>query len=304
MHQAEVMSLRDSWSRRSPAQTFLAGVGAVLVVSGLVHLGVFLVDGGSWHGPVSWRKPVTFGLSFGATALTVAWVAGFLRIGRRLGWLLSAPLAVASALEVVWVTAQRWRGVPSHFAQEGVDAVLFAGAALTIGVVGLTLVAVTVLAFRRLDAPPSMALAIRVGLVLLLVGQVLGGAIVANGTAIDRPPTEADLAVFGAAGAMKVPHAVALHAVQVLPALAGLASLTSMTERRRRSVVAVAAGGYAALVAASAVQTFTGRAPLALAWPGMALATVGVVALAAMWALTLARLRSPVGVRPAAGTAG
>ncbi|MFL6101933.1 MAG: hypothetical protein ACJ74K_01115, partial [Actinomycetes bacterium] len=34
---------------------------AVLIVSGLAHLLVFAVDGGPWYGPVSWRKPVTFG---------------------------------------------------------------------------------------------------------------------------------------------------------------------------------------------------------------------------------------------------
>ncbi len=51
---------------------FLYLVGALLVSSGLFHLGVFLVDGGPWAGPLSWRKPVTFGISFGLTALAVA----------------------------------------------------------------------------------------------------------------------------------------------------------------------------------------------------------------------------------------
>jgi hypothetical protein len=42
-------------------------VGAVLIVSGLLHLVVFAIDGGPWEGPVSWRKAVTFGVSFGLT---------------------------------------------------------------------------------------------------------------------------------------------------------------------------------------------------------------------------------------------
>ena len=33
----------------------------LLIFSGLLHLVVFAVDGGPWNGPLSWRKPVTFG---------------------------------------------------------------------------------------------------------------------------------------------------------------------------------------------------------------------------------------------------
>lgn len=162
------------WARRSPAQTFLHAVGSALVVSGVVHLGLLVADGGPLGGPVSWREPATFGLSFGAASLAVAFVANFLSLGRRLSWALLGSFGVASAIEVAWGSAQWWRGVPSHFAKEGLDAVLFAGAGLTIGAIGVVIVVVTVLALRQLDAPPSMALAIRVGLVLLLDSQVVG----------------------------------------------------------------------------------------------------------------------------------
>jgi hypothetical protein len=57
--------LRGYWLDATSYQRFLYGVGALLVASGLFHLTVFLVDGGPWAGPISWRKPATFGLSFG-----------------------------------------------------------------------------------------------------------------------------------------------------------------------------------------------------------------------------------------------
>jgi len=44
-------------------------IGAVLLASGIFHLGVFAVRGGPFDGPVSWRKPATFGLSFGLTLI-------------------------------------------------------------------------------------------------------------------------------------------------------------------------------------------------------------------------------------------
>ena len=50
-------------------------IGAALIISGLFHLGVFAVRGGPWQGPVSWRKPATFGLSFGISLISVTWVA-------------------------------------------------------------------------------------------------------------------------------------------------------------------------------------------------------------------------------------
>ena len=50
-------------------------IGLLLIVSGLVHLGVLVVDGGPWDGPVSWRKPFTFGVSFGLSVLSLTWVS-------------------------------------------------------------------------------------------------------------------------------------------------------------------------------------------------------------------------------------
>src|SRR5262249_37349619 len=74
-----------------------------------------LVVGGAWQGPVSFRKPAIFGLSFGLTTITLAWITGRLRIVGRTRWLLLGPLAVAEATEVGWACVQRWRGVASHF---------------------------------------------------------------------------------------------------------------------------------------------------------------------------------------------
>src|SRR6266852_3625614 len=57
--------------------------GAVLLASGLIHVGILALGGGSWEGPVSLRKAATFGLSFGLTLLTLVWVASFMRLSAR-----------------------------------------------------------------------------------------------------------------------------------------------------------------------------------------------------------------------------
>ncbi len=134
-------------------------------------------------------------------------------------------------------------------------------------------------------------------MVLLIVGQVLGVFIVINGlSTLDAGGTEP--AVFGAAGVMKVPHAVVLHAIQALPLLAWLFLFTGWSERGRTRAVIAACAGYAGLVAASAMQTFSGLAPFD---PGLSaalvLAVCSVFLLAGSYALGLfALLRPPARV--------
>jgi hypothetical protein len=87
-------SLAGAWRQAGPAQRFASLVGGALVLVGLAHLTAWLVAGGAWQGPVSFRKPTTFGISFGLTTSTLAWVTGRLRIADRTRWLLLGPLAL------------------------------------------------------------------------------------------------------------------------------------------------------------------------------------------------------------------
>ena len=118
-------SLVGYWRGARPPQRFAYLVGAALILVGLAHLTAWLVVGGPWAGPISFRKPTTFGISFGLTTITLAWVVGYLQISERTGWLLLGPLAVARGAEVAWVSTQRWRGVAAHFAQGTPDNQLF-----------------------------------------------------------------------------------------------------------------------------------------------------------------------------------
>ena len=74
-----------------PLERIGYAVGGVLMLSGLGHLVVLVTTGGSWLGPLSLRKPTTFGVSFGLTLITIVWVASHLRLSRReRTWLLGA----------------------------------------------------------------------------------------------------------------------------------------------------------------------------------------------------------------------
>jgi hypothetical protein len=279
-------SLLGDWRQARPPQRFAYVVGATLIVVGLAHLAAWLLVGGPWAGPVSFRKPTTFGVSFGLTTITMAWVTGHLRVSDRARWWLLGPLAAADTYEVVWVAVQRGRGVASHFNfATPLDTGLFLAGGVAIAVTVTVIVVLTVLAFRAMQATPSMTLAIRAGLLILLVAQGVGGWMIQHGVGPASDGATTGLTTFGPAGVMKVPHAVAIHAIQVLPALAWLLSFTTLPERRRVNLMGIATLGYVALVVVSLVQTATGLAPLDVGALAAVLCLLGVAFVAALLAL-------------------
>ncbi|MFG2946149.1 hypothetical protein [Streptomyces adustus] len=227
--------------------------GLVLVLSGLLHLLVFAVDGGPWDGPVSWRKPVTFGLSFGVTLITVAWVTSYLRMGHRLRSGLLTVFAADCVVEVGGITLQAWRRVPSHLNMETpFDTAVSMTLAVGGGVLVVLLTLFAVQSFRnRPTGPAGMPLAVRSGFAVLLVALASGAAMIARGVVLTR--TGHQEAAYHSTAALKPLHGVSLHAVLVLPALAWLLSRTSWSEQVRHRIVAVGVGCYAAAVAAAGV---------------------------------------------------
>ncbi|MEU1179441.1 hypothetical protein ABZ464_17650 [Streptomyces sp. NPDC005820] len=225
----------------------------LLVLSGLAHLGMFAVDGGPWTGPVSWRKPVTFGLSFGVTLLAIVRVTACLRIGPRLRIALLGVFAADCVVEVGGITLQAWRGVPSHLDMETpFDTAVSMTLAVGGGVLVVLLTVFAVLSFRhRPTGPAGMALAVRSGFAILLVALVSGAAMIARGVVLTR--TGHQEAAYRSTASLKPLHGVSLHAVLVLPALAWLLSRTPWSATARRRIVATAASCYAAAVAATAV---------------------------------------------------
>jgi hypothetical protein len=227
----------------------LLTISALLVVSGLFHLLVFAIDDRPWAGPVSWRKPFTFGVSFGVTLASVVWVTSYLRMAELTRSLLLAVFAVDCVVEVAGITLQAWRGVPSHLnrstpANTVVAVTLAVGGAVLIVVLGIF----AVLAVRgRTDAAPSMRLALRAGFALLVAGLLAGAAMIAVGTVAMNTGRAAH--AYEVTGFLKHFHGVTLHAVLVLPALAWLLARTSWDEPRRYRVVMAALVAYLAVAA-------------------------------------------------------
>jgi hypothetical protein len=223
-------------------------VGALLILSGLVHLAILLMTGGSWEGPLSLRKPATFGLSFGLTLLNVTLIASLVSLTDRARTVLLGIFSAACGVETFLVSVQTWRGVPSHF---NVETPFDAAIAQTLAVGGVTLVAVivvlTVAALRdRTALPQSLRLAIRTGLVALVGAQVAGGVMIATGVRLVFAGDPQ--AAYATGGWLKPVHAALMHGILVLPLLAWGVSRTTWSERTRTRAVWTGIGLYAFVV--------------------------------------------------------
>ncbi|MBA2322616.1 MAG: hypothetical protein H0V92_00860 [Pseudonocardiales bacterium] len=252
-------------------------IGAVLIISGVAHLGVYALDGGPWEGPVSWRKAVTFGVAFGLTAIAFVALSSCLVATDRTRRLVVGIFLAACVLEVALVTMQTWRKVPSHFNRDtgfdsAISSVLAGGGAAIV----VTSVALTVLALRaRPVVAPSVVLAVRAGAILYLVALAIGIAMIANGVALERT-VSASAAYHGAGGSLKPAHAVPMQAIIVLPAIAWLLTFNRRSERSRHRLVTLACAGYALLTGVVVIESFASIDPLA---PTPPLATAGAVGL-------------------------
>lgn len=262
-----VTSVRGFWEDARGYQRLAYLVGAALIAVGLIHAGIGAVVGESAFGPLSWRKPATFGISFGLTTATLGWVSLYLPARRGTGWVFSGLLCTSATAEVGWVTVQHARGVPSHFnVATPFDEALFTLGGVAISVTVLVIVATTAAAFTRSTAPQPMAWAIRAGLLSLLAAQATGIWMIVHGVSLlnlGGDPLTESMTIYGAAGVMKFAHAVPMHAIQVLGLLAWLLSFTG-SQRQQLRLVLMAVGGYALLVGTVLGRTVNGLAPFDL----------------------------------------
>ena len=284
-------ALRRIWVDGRRVERVAYVVGLVLFVSGLVHVGILLVTGWTWIGPVSLRKAATFGLSFGLTLPSVAWVTSYLRLPAR-GLVLGVFIATC-VVETVLISMQAWRGVPSHFNfATPFDTAVSTTLALGGGVIVLVGVVCTLAAFAGAGGlAPSMALAVRTGLVVLLVAFATGAVMVARGV-VEARGGQAQLA-YDTAGSLKPLHAVAMHVVLVLPALAWLLAHTSWPEARRMRLVWVAVVADAVLTAVVGYEAFAGIPPLTPPLVLGALSVAALIVLATTGATALRAMLAP-----------
>jgi hypothetical protein len=275
--------------RGHPGLYWLAAGMAVLA---LVTAGLAVVDPRTLVGAPLWFKPLKFSISIALYAFALAWMLGQLRerTMRRTGWAIVAGLA----LEMVIIVGQAARGLRSHYNDDGgLGTLLFDIMGATITVVWLLTLAIAVRFLREPGQDRAMTLAIRLGLLVSLVGMGVGFVLGANGShAVGAPDGGPGLFFVGwstTGGDLRIAHFVGLHALQVLPLLAALLVRRGVGDPAR--VVWSVAAGYLGVVVLLLWQAL--RAQPLLAPDGLTLGALGVVALASL-AILLPRARVSV----------
>jgi hypothetical protein len=276
----------------------LYGLTIAMAALVLVTTVLAVVDQRELLGAPLWFKPLKFSLSITLYAAALTWMLSRLP-GRgmwRAGWIITA----GAVLEMVIIVGQAARGVRSHFNDDSAfDAALYSIMGAVITIVWLATVAIALRFLRERSDDRVTTSAVRLGLIVGLVGMAVGFLISANGGhAVGVPDGGPGLFLVGwstTGGDLRIGHFVGMHALQLLPLVAaGLAALgrSRLDEAGRLGIVRIAAAGYAGLVVLVTWQALRGQ-PL-LAPDAITLAALGALVLGAGVALAGVLRRSPV----------
>lgn len=248
------------------------GAGVLMLFS----LAMQTIDTRTVTGAPAWAKPAKFGASVLVTGLSLAWI--FSRITpwsrgmRRAANVFSAMLVA----ELLLITFQAARAVPSHFNTTTItNALIFQSMGVAITAFWITQVWLTVKSFRYRFVDSTIGAGIKLGLLISTLGGGLGFVMTAGPTASQAQAMRLGQAsMVGAhtvgapdggpgmpvtrwstvAGDLRVPHFVGLHALQLLPLFAWAMS------RRRQSagVVNVVGASFGGLVVVTLIQALRG----------------------------------------------
>lgn len=216
-----------------------------------------------------WIKPIKFALSFSNFAFTVSLMLAALRIPQ---WQLKAARFVITttiSLEILSLGLQAGRSAYPHSAHPLPDGLLSFTTNNT--VMALTAVVCWVLILfctsrvRHEMVEGPMVSAIRSSLVIFLLGNAVGGYMLARGShtvgAADGTPGLPFVNWSIIAGDLRIAHFIAIHAIQILPLFAYiLAQMEPIPAlKQRRVAVAALAMIVGGAVGATFLQAALGR---------------------------------------------
>jgi hypothetical protein len=213
-----------------------------------VSLAGLLLDERVITGAPAWLKPMKFAVSISIYCFTMLWMLTFVRDRPRLVGLISWVTAVALLVEMVLIAGAVAFGTTSHFnVSSPLHAAVWYTMAVAIMLVWPMNLLATVLLLIQSLPDPAFAWALRLGLVVSLVGMAVAFPMTqetgAQERAADKAGIEAPIQGAHAVGVedggpglpvtgwsttggdLRVPHFVGLHGLQTLPLFGYLLAL-------------------------------------------------------------------------------
>jgi hypothetical protein len=281
----------------------LVAFGAAMAVLTVVLAGAWLLDDRAVAGAPLWAKPLKFAVSFVLYAFTLAWMLGRLTRWRRAGRRLGTLIAAAGVIEMVIITGQAARGRRSHFnADTPFDGALFGIMGATVAVLYVATLVVGLLLLATPSGEPAADWAVRLGVLVSLLGMSVGVImVILQGHAVGVPDGGPGLPLVGwstTGGDLRIAHFAGMHALQVLPIVAGVLAARGVAAGTALRLVVVAAAAHTGLVVLLTWQAL--RAQALLSPDAATLAALAALAAATGAGLVLARGTRPLAPQPVA----
>jgi hypothetical protein len=213
------------WKQLLQEHAWLACGTAFTVALLIPTVALMLLDSRIVTGANPWLKPLKFEISIVVFNLTIAWLVTALKLPAPAATAISRTVAVAMLVEILAITIQAARGVPSHYNVTTVyNAMVFGSMAIAIVANTIAVLWLGILSFTpqpHLDS--AVAWGVRLGLILFLLASLQGFRIVGNRGhtvgAADGGPGLPFLRWSTKAGDLRIAHFIGLHALQILPLL-------------------------------------------------------------------------------------
>jgi hypothetical protein len=309
-----------------PASGFSAAIRQLwhtdraLTATGIGMLGLFLIfcaglllDSRTVLGAPVWLKPAKFAISIAIYCFTLAWAFGYLPEWRRMRRVVGVGSVVVFLIEIAIIAGQAGRGMTSHFnVATPFDRTLFTIMGAAIVLQTLISVAVAVALWRTTFVDRALGWAMRLGLVVTILGASTGGLM--------TRPTEGQLAAARETGRMavagahtvggvdggpglpgtgwsaehgdlRVAHFVGLHGFQLLPLLAVALRRRGFAPTVRSRMVTIAAASYITFFGLAIWQALRGESVVNP--DGSTLTALTIWAAATAAALLMAGARRP-----------
>jgi hypothetical protein len=236
-------------ARRGHRGLFAFAVAMAVLTPVLAVLAV--VDDRVLLGAPLWFKPLKFAISLALYAATLAWMLGQLRerTMQRTAWIVTA----AAAIEMAVIVGQAAVGNRSHYNMDTpLSAALWSVMGVTIVVLWLATLAVALRFLREPGRDRVATTAIRLGLVVALIGLAEGFLMATAAThTVGAPDGGPGLPLLGwstVGGDLRIAHFIGMHALQGLPLFAaGLATARRFDEATRIRLVRIAAAAWTGL---------------------------------------------------------
>jgi hypothetical protein len=266
---ASPSAVREFFHELDAKDSLLSRLGWALIAIVPVFAALAFFASGMAHGVNPWIKPIKFSISFSTFASTISLFLLALNIPQWQLKVARRAIFGSVALEIFSLGAQAWRGTYAAGSHTLADSLLAqmtnSMVMVNTAIVCWMLVLFCVNRVRTDVVDRPMVSAIRYSIIIFLLGNAIGGYMLARGAhtvgVADGGPGLPFVNWSTIGGDLRIAHFIAIHAIQIVPLFAYVLSQMAPIPavRQRRLAIAALAIVVSLAVGATFVQAALGR---------------------------------------------